>query len=274
MRHHFTVDVEEHFHVSAFEPFIDRDDWASQPSRAEASTDVLLDLLARHGATGTFFVVGWLADRKPGLVRRIAEAGHEIASHSWWHRRVTTLTPAEFREDVTRAKSRLEEISGRAVRGFRAPSFSIVPDTEWAFDILLETGHTYDSSVFPIRRPGYGWPGAPTVPYDIVRPSGTLREYPMTTLEFFGLRIPAAGGGYLRQLPYGLIRRAFLGHQDRGEPGMFYIHPWEVDPAQPRVECDWLTRVRHYRGLGRTLPRLERLLEEFRFQSVQPASSA
>ena len=272
--HRFSVDVEEHFHVNAFERFIDRADWASQPSRAESSTDVLLDLLARHGATGTFFVVGWLADLKPALVRRIAEAGHEIASHSWWHRRVTTLTPAEFREDVTRAKSRLEDISGRPIRGFRAPSFSIVPGTEWAFDILLETGHTYDSSVFPIRRPGYGWPGAPTVPYDIVRPSGTLREYPMTTLGLFGLRIPAAGGGYLRQLPYGLIRRSFLGHQDRGESGMFYIHPWEVDPEQPRVACDWLTRVRHYRGLGRTLPRLERLLGEFRFQSVQPASFA
>lgn len=268
------MDVEEHFHVNAFERFIDRADWASQPSRAEASTEVLLDLLARHGATGTFFVVGWLADRKPGLVRRIAEAGHEIASHSWWHRRVTTLTPAEFRADVVQAKARLEEISGRAVHGFRAPSFSIVPGTEWAFDILLETGHTYDSSVFPIRRPGYGWPGAPTVPYDIVRPSGVLREYPMTTLDLLGLRLPAAGGGYLRQLPYGLIRRAFLGHQVRGEPGMFYIHPWEVDPGQPRIACDWLTRLRHYRGLRRTLPCLERLMAEFRFESIQPVSPA
>jgi polysaccharide deacetylase family protein (PEP-CTERM system associated) len=266
--------VEEHFHVSAFEPFIARADWPRQPSRVDANTDILLELLARHGATGTFFVVGWLADRNPALVRRIAAAGHEIASHSWWHRRVPTLTPGEFREDVARTKARLEEISGQAVRGFRAPSFSILPGMEWAFDILLETGHTYDSSVFPIRRPGYGWPGAPTAPYDIVRPSGTLREYPMTTLDLLGLRIPASGGGYLRQFPLGITRQAFRRRQARGLAGMLYIHPWEVDPAQPRVECGWLTRIRHYRGLEQTLPRLERLLGEFRFTAVHPVGSA
>jgi len=267
------VDVEEHFHVSAFEPYIDRADWEHVPSRVEANTAVLLDLLARHGATGTFFVVGWLADRKPGLVRRIAAAGHEIASHSWWHRRVPSLTPAEFREDVVRAKARLEDITGQPVHGFRAPSFSILPGMEWAFDILLETGHTFDSSVFPIRRPGYGWPGAPTSPYDIVRPAGTLREYPMTILDALGLRIPAAGGGYLRQFPFWIIRRAFQVRQKQGQGGMFYVHPWEVDPGQPRVECGWLTRVRHYRGLERTLPRLERLLGEFRFEAVHGAAA-
>lgn len=262
------MDVEEHFHVNAFEPFVARADWERQPSRVDASTDILLDLLARHGASGTFFVVGWLADRKPALVRRIAAAGHEVASHSWWHRRVPMLSPAEFREDVAQTKARLEDITGRPVLGFRAPSFSILPGMEWAFDILLETGYTYDSSVFPIRRPGYGWPGAPATPYDIVRPGGTLREYPMTTLDVLGVRIPAAGGGYLRQLPYGVIRRAFRARQSQGQEGMFYVHPWEVDPAQPRVACDWLTRIRHYRGLGRTLPRLERLFREFRFASV------
>jgi polysaccharide deacetylase family protein (PEP-CTERM system associated) len=272
--HRFSVDVEEHFHVSAFEPFIDRADWERQPSRADANTNLLLDLLARHGATGTFFVVGWLADRRPELVRRIAAAGHEIASHSWWHRRVPTLTAAEFREDLRRTKARLEEISGQPVRGFRAPSFSILPGMDWAFDVLLETGHTYDSSVFPIRRHGYGWPGAPTMPFDILRPSGTLREYPMTTLDVMGLRIPAAGGGYLRQFPYAVIRQAFRQHQARGRGGMFYIHPWEVDPAQPRVNCGWLTRVRHYRGLERTLPRLERLLDEFRFASILPVAAS
>jgi polysaccharide deacetylase family protein (PEP-CTERM system associated) len=272
--HRFSVDVEEHFHVSAFEPFITRADWDIQPSRAEANTDVLLELLARHGATGTFFVVGWLADRNPALVRRIAAAGHEIASHSWWHRRVTTLTPAEFRDDVARTKARLEDISGQLVRGFRAPTFSIQPGMEWAFDVLLETGHTYDSSVFPIRRPGYGWPGAPTAPYDIVRPAGTLREYPMTTLDIGGFRIPAAGGGYLRQFPYWVIRRAFRIRQGLGAGGMFYVHPWEVDPEQPRVACGWLTRMRHYRGLERTLPRLERLLGEFRFTAVHPVGAA
>lgn len=262
------MDVEEHFHVSAFEPFVGRDQWESQPSRVDASLDILLDLLARHDARGTFFVVGWLADRKPGIVRRIAAAGHEIASHSWWHRRVTTLTPAEFREDLSRTKARLEEIAGRPVVGFRAPSFSILPGMEWAFDVLLETGHTYDSSIFPIRRPGYGWPGAPTTPYDIVRPGGTLREYPMTVLDLMGFRIPAAGGGYLRQFPYAIIRRAFRAREAAGQGGMFYIHPWELDPGQPRVECDWLTRLRHYRGLERTLPLLERFLGEFRVTSA------
>jgi polysaccharide deacetylase family protein (PEP-CTERM system associated) len=262
------VDVEEHFHVSAFDSLIRREDWSGLPSRVDANTDLLLDLLARHGATGTFFVVGWLADRNPGLVRRIAAAGHEIASHSWWHRRVPTLTAAEFKEDVARTKARLEEITGRPVHGFRAPSFSILPGMEWAFDVLLETGHSYDSSVFPIRRPGYGWPGAPADPYDIVRPAGTLREYPMTTLDVLGLRIPAAGGGYLRQLPYGVVRQAFRDRQARGRGGMFYIHPWEVDPGQPQVTCGWLTRMRHYRGLERTLPRLERFLSEFPVTSV------
>ena len=270
----FSVDVEEHFHVNAFEPFIARADWERQPSRVEASTELLLDLLARHAATGTFFVVGWLADRKPALVRRIAEAGHEIASHSWWHRRVPTLTPAEFREDLVRTKARLEEITGQMVRGFRAPSFSILPGMEWAFDVLLETGHTYDSSVFPIRRPGYGWPGAPGAPYDIVRPAGILREYPMATLNLLGLRIPAAGGGYLRQVPFGVVRAAFQACEQEGRPGMFYVHPWEIDPAQPRVACGWLTRLRHYRGLKRTLPRLERLLGEFRFSAVHPKVAA
>lgn len=260
--------MEEHFHVNAFEPYIARSDWELQPSRVDASTDLLLDLLARHGATGTFFVVGWLADRKPELVRRIASAGHEIASHSWWHRRIPTMTPEQFREDVHRTKARLEEICGQEVRGFRAPSFSILPGMEWAFDVLLETGHRFDSSVFPIRRPGYGWPGAPTAPFDIVRPAGTLREYPMTTLNILGVRIPAAGGGYLRQFPLGVIQRAFRNRNAAGREGMFYVHPWEVDPDQPRIDCGRVARFRHYRGLAQTLPRLERLLGEFRFTSI------
>jgi len=266
--HHFTVDVEEHFHVNAFDRVIPPTEWGSQPSRVEASTERLLELLARHGWLGTFFVVGWLADRKPDFIRRIAAAGHEVASHSWWHRRVTALTPAEFREDVSRTKARLEEITGQQVRGFRAPSFSIRPGMEWAFDILIETGHEYDSSVFPIRRPGYGWPDAPTEPYLIDRPAGVLREYPMTVLRLAGWRVPAAGGGYFRQFPYGVTRAAFRRREREGAGGMFYIHPWELDPDQPRVPCGWLTRLRHYRGLGRTEGRLDRFLAEFAFGPV------
>ncbi|MGH7703638.1 MAG: XrtA system polysaccharide deacetylase [Gemmatimonadales bacterium] len=266
--HIFSVDVEEHFQVSAFEPWIQRSEWDAQPSRVERNVGILLDLLAEHGTLATFFTLGWVARKYPDLVRRIAEAGHEVASHSWWHRRVTQLTPERFREEVSTSKAVLEDVTGQPVVGFRAPSFSIVAGTEWAFDVLLEEGYRYDSSLFPVRRPGYGYSSAPGVPHMIHRAAGALLEIPMTTFLWCGLRLPAAGGGYFRQLPYWWTRRAFVEHTERGLTGMFYIHPWEVDPDQPRVVVPPLTRVRHYRGLDRTLPRLRRLLEEFRFTSV------
>lgn len=265
----FSVDVEEYFQVLAFERAVPRSGWDQMPSRVEASVDQLLELLARHDAIGTFFTVGWLAERKPALVRRIADQGHEIASHSWWHRRVTSLTPDEFRDDVRRCRTTLEQAAGRPVLGFRAPSFSIVPGAEWAFDVLVEEGYAYDSSIFPIRRPGYGYPGAPVVPYEIRRPAGTLLELPMATTTIAGVRLPAAGGGYLRQLPYRLTERAFDEHAARNESGMFYIHPWEIDEAQPRLGVPLLTWFRHYNGLARTRPRLERLLARFRFTSAE-----
>jgi len=260
--------VEEHFHVNAFDRLVSRNDWERLPSRVERNVVVLLDLLARNNAVGTFFTLGWVARRQPALVRRIADEGHEIACHSFWHRRAGTLTPGEFREDVRIAKAAIEDAAGQPVFGFRAPSFSIVPGTEWAFDVLLEEGYGYDSSIFPIRRPGYGYPGAPADAYFIRRPAGTLLEIPLATTTIAGLRLPAAGGGYLRQLPLGLIQRALREHSDRQAPAMFYIHPWEVDPSQPRLAAPLITRIRHYRGLARTLPRLERLLAEFRFTSV------
>ena len=266
--HLFSIDVEEHFHVSAFDRVLSRDAWDRQPSRVEASTDRLLDLLARHEARATCFVLGWLADRKPALVKRIAAAGHEIAAHGWWHRKVTQLAPEELRRELRDTKHLLEDLSGSEVKGFRAPSFSIVPGSEWAFDVLLEEGYTYDSSLFPIRRPDYGYPSAPTRPHEIIRPSGTLLEIPLATVNLFGVRVPAAGGGYLRQLPYALTRAAARQASRRKHPGMFYIHPWEIDPGQPRLPVDWVTRVRHYRGLGHTLGRLERFLSEFRVISV------
>jgi polysaccharide deacetylase family protein (PEP-CTERM system associated) len=267
--HIFSVDLEEYFQVLAFESAIPRTAWDRMPSRVDASVNRLLDLLARHDAVATFFTVGWLAERKPGLVRHIAEQGHEIASHSWWHRRVTALTPAELRDDVRRCRLTLEQVCGRRVLGFRAPSFSIVPGTEWAFDVLIEEGYRYDSSVFPIRRPGYGYPGAPTRTYEIRRPAGSILELPMATTTVAGLRLPAAGGGYLRQLPYVLTQRAFDEHGARGESAVLYVHPWEVDPEQPRLDVSLLSRLRHYTGLHRTLPRLERLLARFRFTSVE-----
>ena len=266
--HFFTVDVEEHFHVNAFDDLVSRTDWARLPSRVARNVDLLLDLLARRDAVGTFFILGWVARQQPGVVRRIADAGHEIASHSFWHQRVSVLTPQQFREDVRTAKRAIEDAAGRPVFGFRAPSFSITPGTEWAFDVLLEEGYGYDSSVFPIRRPDYGYPGAPTTAYLIRRPVGTLLEIPLATTVLAGLRLPAAGGGYLRHLPIGLIRRALREHQARRAPAMFYIHPWEIDPDQPRLAVPLVTRVRHYRGLVKTMPRLEQLLTEFRFTSV------
>jgi polysaccharide deacetylase family protein (PEP-CTERM system associated) len=267
--HIFSVDLEEYFQVLAFEQAVPRSAWESMPSRVEASLNRLLDLLARFNAVATFFTVGWLAERKPGLVRRVVEQGHEIASHSWWHRRVTALSPAELREDVRRCRATLEQTAGRPVLGFRAPSFSIVPGTEWAFDVLIEEGYRYDSSIFPIHRPGYGYPGAPVVPYEIRRQAGTLMELPMATTTVLGVRLPAAGGGYLRHLPYRLIERAFDEHSARGESAMLYVHPWEIDPEQPRLAVSLLSRVRHYNGLKKTLPRLEQLLSRFRFTSVE-----
>lgn len=266
--HLFSVDVEEHFQVSAFDRVLSREEWEAQPSRVEPNTDRVLELLARHGAHGTFFTLGWVAERHAALIRRIVDAGHELGSHGWWHRRVGSLTPEEFRQEVRRSKAVLEDLSGAAVLGFRAPSFSIVPGTEWAFDVLLEEGYRYDSSLFPVRRPDYGYPGAPTSPHRIPRPGGELLELPLATVRWLGLTIPAAGGGYLRQLPLFLIRRAFRDAGARGTPGMFYIHPWEVDPGQPRLPVGWITRIRHYRGLARTMGLLERLLAEFRFTSV------
>jgi polysaccharide deacetylase family protein (PEP-CTERM system associated) len=267
--HHFTVDLEEYFQVSAFERTVSRSEWERFESRVAGQVAGLLELLARHEARATFFVLGWVAERHAELIRTIARAGHEIASHGWDHARVTTLTPAQFRDSIQRSKHLLEEITGVAVIGFRAPSFSIVRGREWALDILLEQGYRYDSSLFPVRRPGYGYPGGMPDPYWIERPAGRLAEIPPTTLQWAGLRLPAAGGAYFRLLPYGVVRAALRQCERRGAPGTFYIHPWEIDPAQPRLDVSWLTRVRHYGGLRRTLPRLTRLLTEFRFAPIR-----
>lgn len=267
--HIFTVDVEEHFQVNAFEQLLDREAWPRQPSRVVRNTKAILDLLEATGASATFFVLGWVAERQPTLVREIIARGHEVASHGYWHRRVTQLTRTEFRDDVRRAKCVLEDIGDRAVLGYRAPSFSIVPGGEWAFDILLEEGYLYDSSIFPIRRRGYGYPGAPVAPCAIDRPSGTLLEFPLTTLRVMDVCLPACGGAYFRHFPYAVIRRAFETAADNRTPGVFYIHPWEIDPEQPRLPVDLVTRLRHYGGLTRTQDRLRRFLGEFSFASVE-----
>lgn len=266
--HCFTVDVEEYFHVSAFESVISREDWPRWQPRLDVVMPTLLATLEAYEVRATFFVLGWVADRMPHLVRSIADAGHEIASHGYWHRRITSLQPSDFREDVRTSKSLLEDIIGAPVTGFRAPSFSIAPGFEWAFDILLEEGFRYDSSLFPIRRPGYGYPSAPRNPHIIRRPSGSLAEFPLATATAGPITLPAAGGGYLRQLPFPLIRRAFRQASRDGFPATFYIHPWEIDPAQPRVSVSLATRVRHYRGLSTMLSRMKLLLDEFSFAPI------
>jgi FemAB-related protein (PEP-CTERM system-associated) len=246
--HLFSVDVEEYFQVNAFEGYAPRERWGEYPSRLAVGVDAILDLLASREASGTFFTLGWVARHHPDVVRRIAAAGHEIASHGYWHRRVVTQTPDAFRQDLRDSKAALEDLVGARVDGYRAPSFSILPGGDWAFDVLLEAGFRYDSSRFPIRRAGYGNPGTPATPYWIRRPAGTLLELPLATARVGGALVPAAGGGYLRQFPYALIRRAFGQADARTAPAMFYVHPWEADPAQPRIPVPWLTR-------GAPLPR-------------------
>jgi polysaccharide deacetylase family protein (PEP-CTERM system associated) len=266
--HHFSVDVEEYFQVSALERVVPRSSWPNYESRVAASVDLLLQLLADHGSRGTFFVLGWLADRHPGVVHRISSAGHEIASHGWDHKRVSEQPPAEFRASVHRTKALLEDLTGLPVLGFRAPSFSIIRGCEWALDILLEEGYSYDSSLFPIRRPGYGYANGRRDPHWLERPGGRLGQAPPATLKLGALQIPAAGGGYFRLLPYGLVQAALREAERRGAPATFYIHPWELDPGQPRIASSPLTSARHYGGLARTVPRLERLLREFRFRPI------
>lgn len=266
--HHFTVDVEEYFQVSALEPYAPRITWDSRPRRLAIGLSQLLELLARHHATGTFFVLGWIAEREPALIREIAEQGHEIASHGSDHRRVTTITRDQFRESVHSSKRILEDTTGVKVFGYRAPSFSIVRGGEWALDILLQEKYRYDSSLFPVRRNGYGFVRGERDPHELHLPSGVLAEVPPATLGVGGAVLPAAGGAYFRHLPYALVHSALASAEKRGVPGTFYIHPWELDPGQPRVGAPFLTTLRHYGGISRTASRLERLLSSFRFQSI------
>jgi polysaccharide deacetylase family protein (PEP-CTERM system associated) len=266
--HFFTVDVEEYFQVQALESAVSREEWGSRPSRVADSIDSLLATLDRYSATGTFFVLGWIAKHRPEVVLAIAAAGHEIASHGFWHKRVTALDRETFREDVRASRLALEDLIGAEVVGYRAPSFSIIPGCEWAFDVLIEEGYKYDSSLFPIRRRGYGYPNALRFPHVIQRSGGRIAEFPLATTSILRFSVPAAGGGYLRQFPLAIIRRAFREASKRSEPATFYIHPWEIDPGQPRLPVSAINRLRHYRGLGGTLGRIDDLLEEFSFGTI------
>jgi polysaccharide deacetylase family protein (PEP-CTERM system associated) len=261
-----TIDVEDYFHVSAFDGLMPRQSWDRFESRVVANTERLLEIFEDAGVRATFFVLGWVAERYPNLVRTIAAGGHEIASHGYAHRLIYDQTPRAFRDDVRRAKDILESAAGVAVLGFRAPSYSVTPQSLWAIDILIEEGYAYDTSVFPIRHDRYGIPVSPRHAYVLRREAGSLIEAPASTVRWGAVNLPIAGGGYFRILPYAWTRWgiARLNSVER-QPAIFYLHPWEIDPGQPRLSGSFLSRFRHYRHLDRTESRLRRLLADFRF---------
>lgn len=266
-----TIDVEDYFQVSAFENDIRREDWERQESRVEKNTRELLNMFASLDIKATFFVLGWIAKRHPGLVREIASAGHEIASHGYSHRLVYTQTPELFKKETVLSKNLLEDLIQKPVLGYRAASYSITQASEWALDILLECGFKYDSSIFPIRHDRYGLSTAPRFPYQHKTPAGqSILEFPLSTKIIGTYRLPVSGGGYFRIFPYFLTRYA-LGsiNKKEKEPFIFYLHPWEIDPQQPRIETNWLSRFRHYNNLRHCKARLQLLITDFKFSTVQ-----
>jgi len=266
-----TVDVEDYFQVAAFEGQVARSDWDGMPCRVEANTHRVLDMFEEAGHKGTFFMLGWVAERFPALARRVVDGGHELASHGYDHTRVHNFDSAALRADLRRTKALLEDVAGTEVIGYRAPSYSIGERNLWALDVVQETGHLYSSSIYPIRHDLYGMPGAPRFPFRL-RPDAIL-EIPVTTLRVAGRNLPCGGGGYFRLLPYGLYRWAMRRVNELdGQPGMFYFHPWEIDPAQPRVAGAPLrSRFRHYTNLGTMETRLRRLLRDFRWDRMDRA---
>lgn len=259
-----TIDVEDYFQVSAFAPHINRADWDSRECRVEQNIDRILKLLGEEQTKATFFTLGWVAERYPQMVRRIVSEGHELASHGYGHQRASDLTEAEFFHDVSHAKALLEDIGGQAVQGYRAPSFSIGTGNLWALDTLLRAGYRYSSSIYPVKHDHYGMPDAPRFAHQI---RDGLMEVPPTTLRLFNRNLPSSGGGYFRLLPYALSRWMLQQVNQRdAESAIFYFHPWEIDPGQPRVSgIDMKTRFRHYVNIGRTEQRLTRLLKDFRW---------
>jgi polysaccharide deacetylase family protein (PEP-CTERM system associated) len=264
-----TVDVEDYFHAEAVASLLTRDRWESTESRVVVSTHHVLELFARSGVRGTFFVLGWVAERYPDLVREIHRAGHELACHSYWHRLVYQLTPEEFREDTLRAKQAIENAAGTPVFGYRAPTFSVVERSFWALEILKELGFRYDSSIFPIRHDFYGVPGYSRRPCLHPLKSGHLAEFPLTTFRMLGMNFPVGGGGYLRILP---LRYTFFGvdrvlRRER-MPLILYFHPWEIDPEQPRLPLPSKSRLRHYTKLETMEARITAMLQRYAFAPV------
>jgi len=275
MKNALSVDVEDWFQVGAFETVIARDSWETLPRRVERNTDAVLDLFDEAGVKATFFTLGWVAARHPALIRRIADAGHEIASHGWDHRRVFTLSEDEFRADLERARDTIEDASGQGVTGYRAPSFSIDARTPWAHRVLAEAGYAYSSSVAPVRHDHYGWPESPRFAWRPVAGSDLI-ELPVTTFELAGRRFAAGGGGFFRLLPYALSNWAIGRVNDEEErPAIFYFHPWEVDTEQPRVaNAPLKSRLRHYTNLSVMRPKLLKLLKAHQWGRTDEVAAA
>jgi polysaccharide deacetylase family protein (PEP-CTERM system associated) len=269
-----TIDVEDYFQVSAFERYVDRSQWDNYPLRVVENTGRVLDLLESFGLKATFFILGWVAQRCPALVRRIQEGGHEIACHGYGHELVYSIGPERFREDIRRSKALLEDQCGVQVSGYRAPSYSITKQSLWALDILVEEGFSYDSSIFPVLHDTYGIPDAERFPNIIRTGSGPLLEFPLTTLPiqllWKKMRLPIAGGGYLRLLPVGLIRRGMeaINRRER-QPAVLYFHPWEIDPDQPRIKAGMKSTFRHYQNLEGTEDKLKHLFDRLKFASMR-----
>lgn len=277
VKHAMTVDVEDYFHVSAFANVIEPKQWDERPTTVQRNTRRLLDLFDEHGIKATFFVLGWVAERNVDLIREIAARGHEIASHGFTHQLVYKQKPEQFRNETLKSKQLLEDITQQPILGYRAASYSITQNSLWALDILAELGFTWDSSIFPVYHDRYGIPNSPTTPYRIKTNSGALlTEFPLTTAKLFGYQMPAAGGGYFRLYPYALSRALFRrATRNNTTPAIFYLHPWEIDPEQPRVEgASLLSRFRHYNNLDKCLPRLQAMLKEFPFGTVSESLRA
>ncbi len=269
-----SVDIEDWFQVGAFERTIARDDWDSLLPRVERNSQLVIDLFGRTGAKATFFTLGWVAERYPSLIRRIVDAGHELASHGWDHVRVFTMTPDQFRDDIRRTRVLLEDLAGQKVTGYRAPSFSIDQRTPWAHEILAEEGYAYSSSVAPVAHDHYGWPEAPRYAFAPVKNS-PLIELPVTTAKWCGRTIAAGGGGFFRLLPYVFSRWAIRQVNADERPAIFYFHPWEIDPGQPRVaNAPLRSRLRHYARLGAMEAKLERVIREFRWGRVDAVAAS
>lgn len=262
-----TFDVEDYFHVESFAQVVSPDRWAGFETRVADNTRKILDLLDRHGVSATFFVLGWVAEREPDLIRAVAERGHEVGCHSYAHQMITRLDRDAFRADLRRARAAIEDLIGAPVRGYRAPTFSVVRGTLWALEILAEEGFEYDSSIFPIHHDRYGIPDAARFPHRVaLSGGGSIVEFPMTTVRIGPFRWPFSGGGYFRLLPYALIQAGLRRVNELDAmPAMVYLHPWEFDPAQPRLPVRGLARFRHYVNLDRTAAKLERLLGAFAF---------